>query len=87
MNQNLKGAVYGKGTRRQANFIADIGGMTNEERCIFFGFHEGKPDDVIMDELGMDRKTFKNVEDRVRVKVSIAIFECINYRMQLEVTD
>ena len=83
MNQRLKGAVYGKGTRAQAEFIASLGGMSTEEMGIFYGFHAGKPDEVIMDEMGLDRKAFKRIEENVRTKLSIALFECINCRMQL----
>lgn len=32
MNQTLKDTVYGKGTKRQVEFMAELGGMNEEEK-------------------------------------------------------
>ena len=81
MNQILKDVVYSKGTQRQVNFMADLGGMNTEERQFFQLVHEGKTDLYIQEELGVTRKTYVRIEESVRAKLLIAIFECINCHM------
>lgn len=78
MNQVLKDAVYGKGTRRQVEFMAKLGGMNDEEKAILMLFHEGKTDTYIQLELGLSRKAYERIEEAVRAKLTIAIFTCIN---------
>ena len=51
MNQVLKDSVYKKGTIRQVDFMAEVGGMNEEERAIFHLIHEGKTDIYIQQEL------------------------------------
>ena len=82
MNQILKDIVYGKGTQRQVNFMAELGGMTEEERSVFQMIHEGQTDLFIQEELCLDRKTYKRIEEAVRAKLLIAVFECINCHME-----
>lgn len=82
MNQILKDTVYGKGTMRQINFIADLGGMNAEERQLLQYAHDGKSDEVIRDLMCLSRKAYDRLESSVRAKVAIAVFECINARLR-----
>lgn len=81
MNQTIKEIVYRKGNLRQINFIAEIGGMDKEESDVFRLIHEGRSDEYIIDVLGMTRKSYKKVEDSMRTKLVVALFECINSHM------
>lgn len=81
MNQTIKEIVYKKGNSKQINFIAEIGGMTTEEKEVFKLIHEGRSDEYIIDVLGMTRKSYKKVEDAMRTKMVVALFECINSHM------
>ena len=81
MNQTIKEVVYKKGSAKQIRFIADIGGMDSEERQVFELIHEGRSDEYIIDVLGMSRKSYKKVEDSMRTKMVVALFECINSHM------
>lgn len=82
MNQILKDVVYGKGTQKQIDFIAEIGGMNEEETKIFNMIHRKVPDEVIQDELGICKNSYRRVEESIRAKLTIAIFECINCHME-----
>jgi hypothetical protein len=81
MNQVLKSVVYGKGTRKQAEFMADIGGMNDEERQMFLLIHDGESEIGIQAEMGLSRKSYERIEELVRAKLSLAVFECINAYM------
>lgn len=81
MNQTIKEVVYKKGTTKQIDFIAKIGGMNEEETNVFKLIHEGRSDEYIIDVLGLTRKSYKKVEDAMRIKLVIALFECINSHM------
>lgn len=81
MNQHLKECVYNKGTMKQVNFIADVGGMNDEERQVFTHIHNGKTDVYIQDVMCLNRKAYERIEESVRSKMSIAVFECINFYM------
>lgn len=78
MNQAIKYSVYGKGTKSQVEFLANLGGMNEEESQMLMMFHEGRPDDYIQDALGISRKAYDRIEESVRAKLTIAIFTCIN---------
>lgn len=78
MNQTLKNTVYGKGTLEQVRFIAELGGMNEEEQKLFELLHFGKSDLFIQEELNISQKTYKRIEESVRAKLTIAIFTCIN---------
>lgn len=82
MNQVLKDTIYGKGTQRQVDFMASLGGMNEEEKALFQMIHEGKSEVVIQDMLSLSRKSYERVEESVRAKLLIAVFECILYRME-----
>lgn len=82
MNQYLKDIVYGKGTQKQIDFLAKIGGMNEEETKILNLIHQQETDLDIQFEMGMDKKTYARVEESVRAKLLLAIFECINCHME-----
>ena len=84
MNQIIKDVVYGKGNRQQVGFIAHIGGMNEEEASVFQLIHEGKTELFIQNELNLSCKAYKRIEESVRAKMLLAIFDCINYRMDHE---
>lgn len=81
MNQTIKEVVYKKGSARQINFIAEIGGMDEEETSVFKLIHEGRSDEYIIDVLSLSRKSYKKIEDSMRTKLVVALFECINSHM------
>lgn len=81
MNQCLKDSVYNRGTKKQAVFMAEIGGMNEEETEVFLLIHSGKKDQVIMDVMGLSRKSFERIVEAVRAKLLLAVFECINAHM------
>lgn len=78
MNQALKYNVYTKGSVKQAEFLAELGGMNREERELFMMLHEGKSDLFIQEELGLTRRSYERVEESVRAKLLLAVFDCIN---------
>lgn len=79
MNQILKDTVYGKGTKQQVQLMAEIGGMNEEETTLFMHIHNGLSDITIQEEMGLSRKAYERIEESVRAKLLLAIFECINY--------
>ena len=81
MNQNLKNVVYGKGSQRHIDFMAEIGGMNTDEKAVFQMLHERKLDEVIQAELGLSKSSFNQIEESVRAKLLLAVFECINAHM------
>lgn len=84
MNQKIKDLIYTKGTQQQINFMAELGGMNEEEKTIFQLFHEGRSDEYIQDTLNISRSAFEKVSMSVRTKLIIAVFDCINYRMYIK---
>lgn len=78
MNQILKRCVYNMGTDRQAEFLADLGGMKPREKEVFMMMHADKGDDYIMDTLGYTKKSYAPIEKAVRTKLLLAVMECIN---------
>lgn len=82
MNQIIKDVVYGKGTQRQIDFMAATGGMNTEEKQVFQLIHEQKTEQYIQDVMGLSRKSYERIEESVRAKLLIAVFECINQHME-----
>ena len=81
MNQILKDTIYGKGAKTQVQFLADLGGMNEEETQVFWLIHKGFSDLRIQEETAMSRKAYERVEESVRAKLLLAVFHCINYTM------
>lgn len=81
MNQILKDTIYGKGTDRQARFMAELGGMNEEETAVLMLIHKGRTDITIQQDLSLSRKSYERVEESVRAKLLLAVFECINSKM------
>lgn len=79
MNQVLKRRVYQRGTTKQALFMSELGGMTEEETKMLLLLHEGRDDQYIQDALGISRNAFDLIEESTRAKLLIAVFECINF--------
>jgi len=82
MNQVLKDVIYGKGTQEQVDFMAYLGGMNEEEKQVFQMIHEGETDLNIQVYMGVDKKTYQRIEESVRAKLLIAVFECINCHLE-----
>ena len=82
MNQIIKDIVYGKGTQKQLDFLAGIGGRNEEEYKVFNLIHNQETDLNIQIELGIDKKSYARIEESVRAKLLLAIFECINCHME-----
>lgn len=82
MNQILKDRIYRYGTQKQVDFMAELGGMNEEERKVFNLIHQGKSDLFIQEELNIGRKCFSRIEESIRAKLMIAVFECINTKME-----
>lgn len=82
MNQILKDKVYHLGTPKQVEFMAELGGMNEEEKKIFRLIHDGKSDLFIQEEIGISKNGYARVEEAIRAKLLLAVFDCINYRME-----
>ncbi len=81
MNQALKFFIYSKGSPAQVKYMADLGGMNDEEYKVFNMLHMQYTDLAIQEEMGLDRKSYQRIEESVRAKLLIAVFECIHYTM------
>lgn len=81
MNQILKDTVYNRGTAKQVQFLADLGGMNEEETEILFDIHNGRTDVWIQEEHSLSRKAYERIEEAVRAKLLLAVFFCINKAM------
>ena len=83
MNQILKDAVYGMGTYKQIAFMQKIGGMNEEEKRVLEMLHKRSSDIAIEQELNIDRKSRQRIEESVRAKLLLGVFECINHYMEV----
>lgn len=83
INQYLKNRIYGTGSQKHVDFLSKVSGMNDLERRMFQMLHERKPDEVIASELGLSKNSYNLVEECVRVKVTLAVFECINHYMDV----
>lgn len=81
MNQAIKRSVYQRGNQAQVEFVARLGGMTEEEQRLFKMLHDGLTDLEIQEELALSQKAYNYVEQSVRAKLLLAVFDCINYTM------
>lgn len=80
MNAILKESVYGKGTQRQVDLMAYLGGMNDEETTMFNLLHKGKTETFICGEMHLSsHNSYERIESAVRAKLLIAVFACINY--------
>lgn len=84
MNQVLKDRVYRMGTQKQVDYISKIGGMNEEEYNVFNLIHHGYTDLYIQEELNLSRKSYDRIIESVRAKLLLAVFECINYKIDKE---
>ena len=80
MNQNLKGSVYQLGTEEQCEFVGRCAGLTEQEMTILMAWHRGEGDLDIMADVGLSETSYRPIEHRIRMKVAIAIFDCINFK-------
>lgn len=83
MNQYLKHAVYGKGSQRHVNFMSELCGMNEDEKSVLQMLHERKSDLYIQEALTISKNTYLQIEESVRAKLLLGIFECINKTMDL----
>ena len=81
MNQVLKERVYGMGTRFHVEYMANLGGMNEEERAVLMLLHEKKKDKYIEDTLSLSKTTRERVESAIAAKLLLAVFQCINYHI------
>lgn len=81
MNQYLKNMIYGKGSKKHVDFMIEISGMNETEAAVLRGLHDRKPDEVIAAELGLSKNSYGLVEECVRAKIALAVFESINHYM------
>ena len=84
MNQVLRRRVYGKGTQRELDYIAQVGGMNAVEREVFMLLHDGHDAEYIKAELYIDRKKYDEIENAISTKLAIAVFYCINNSMRAD---
>lgn len=78
INQTIKEVVYGKGTNEQIMFLAELGGMNEEETELFKMLHDCKSDIYIMQKLNLTNRSYAKIEQSVRSKLTIAVFTCIS---------
>lgn len=81
MNQILKDRIYRYGNQKQIDLIAKLGGMNEEETKVFNLDHQGHTDLYIQEELGIGKKCLGRIEQSISAKVKLAVFDCINYRL------
>ena len=82
MNQALKNEIYQLGTDEQAGFIVRSAGLTEKEQAVFWAWRNGEEDiDIAGDLFDGNEKKMKTVERRIRMKIAIAVFDCISFRM------
>lgn len=82
MNQCLQSCVYTMGNRKQCEYIAELGGMNDEEREIYLMLHEGTTADAIQGLRPIDRKAYEKVEDSIRKKFAVGVIACVTYKME-----
>lgn len=78
MNSVLKTTIYGKGNSAQVKFLAELGGMNDEESRMLTLIHKGHSEVYIQQEMCLSRKSYERIEESVRAKLLIAVFHCIN---------
>lgn len=78
MNQVLKRCVYSLGTDEQVDFVAKMGGMNDTEKKIFKKMHQGEKDLEIQMDMNMSDNTHETFETSVRLKVAVAVLQCID---------
>lgn len=78
MNQVLKDAVYTKGSDAKAVYMAKLGGMNEEETKVFMLLHQGKADAYIQDVMDLTRPSYERIEESIRAKLLLAVFDCID---------
>ena len=82
MNQAFKNEIYQLCTNAQAEFICNHAGLTEKEMEIFWAWREGEEDiNIAADYLDGNEKKLKAIERKIRTKISIAVFDCIAFRM------
>lgn len=81
MNQAIKDMIYSLGTSRHINFMAFLGGMSDTEKRVLQMMHEGRTDLYIQTELCLNKDSFKQIEEIMRRKLTLAVFNCIDYRI------
>lgn len=84
MNQVIKRVIYTKGTPEQVDYIAKIGGMSDDEREVLRCWHDAKTDLFMQEEIGCDKKALSDIEICTRMKVAIAVFRCIDRCMEMD---
>lgn len=84
MNQALKERFYSNGTPRHIQYVASVGGMTEEESAVLKLLHEKRDDEFIMDALSMDKKRLAQVEKMVGMKTAYAILHAIDFCIKFE---
>lgn len=82
MNQSFKTEIYQLGTDEQAAFVIKHAGLNETESNIFWAWRNGDEDiDIATDYLGGNEKKLKAVERKIRLKIAVAVFDCISFRM------
>lgn len=81
MNQALKECVYGMGSKRHVDFMAELAGMSEIEKQMIHLIHDGQTDLFIQEELGLSRSAYQRIESSMRTKLLVAVFDCINSKM------
>ena len=83
MNQVLKRCVYSLGSDDQVEYIAKVGGMSQTERDVFVRLHRGETDLSIQTDLNMSDSTYQTIETSVRLKLAVAVLNCIDHSMRM----
>ena len=86
MNQILKNRIYSYGTQKHVDLLAKLGGMNEEETKIFNLNHQGHTDLYIQEEMGISKSCLGRIEESISAKVKIAVFDCLNYRIDHDST-
>lgn len=82
MNQSFKSEIYQLGTDEQASFIIKNAGLNEIEQNVFWAWRNGYEDiDIAGHYFGGNEKKLKAAERKIRMKIAIAVFDCISFRM------
>ena len=82
MNQAFKTEIYQLCTDKQAEFIAAHAGLTETEKAVLWAWRKGEEDiNIAGDFFEGNEKKLKAVERKIRTKITLAVFDCIAFRM------
>lgn len=84
MEQDFKSRFYGKGNMRQLRWVAEQGGLLEQEYDLLVAWHFCKTDDDIEAQLHIGKDARIRLEKLTVPKVACALLHAIDYCMEHE---